>query len=67
MSLRMFHMVFIGVSVVLAVFVAGWAGQQFQAAHAAGYALTAVAALAAGAGLIVYGAAFQKKTKGMVG
>ncbi len=63
MSLRMFHMVFIGVSVVLAVFVAGWAGQQFQAAHAVGYALTAVASLAVGCGLIAYGAAFQRKTR----
>ena len=65
MSLRIFHMVFIGVSVVLAVFVAGWAGQQFQAAHAVGYALTAVASLAAGCGLIAYGTAFQRKTKSL--
>ena len=65
MSLRMFHMVFIGISVVLAVFVAGWAGQQFQTAHAVGYALTAVASLAAGCGLIAYGAAFQKKTRSL--
>ncbi len=65
MSLRMFHMVFIGVSVVLAVFVAGWAGRQFQTAHAVGYALTAVASLAAGCGLIAYGAAFQKKTRSL--
>ena len=65
MSLRIFHMVFIGVSVVLAVFVAGWAGQQFQAAHAVGYALTAVASLAAGCGLIADGTAFQRKTKSL--
>ena len=65
MSLRMFHMVFIGVSVALAAFVAAWAGQQYIAAHSVGYALTAVASLAAGGGLIAYGAAFQKKTKGM--
>jgi len=63
MSLRMFHIVFIGASVVLAAFVAAWAGQQYQAAHAVGYAMTAVLSLAAGGGLIVYGAAFQRKTK----
>ena len=63
MSLRMFHMVFIGVSVVLAAFVAAWAGQQYQAVHAASYAITAALSLAAGGGLIAYGAAFQKKTK----
>jgi hypothetical protein len=63
MSLRMFHLVFIGVSVVLAAFVAAWAVQQFQAAHDAGYAVTAALSLAAGGGLIAYGAAFQRKTK----
>ena len=63
MSLRMFHMVFIGVTVVLAAFVAAWAVQQFQATHAAGYVMTAAASLAAGGGLIVYGTTFQRKTR----
>ena len=63
MSLRTFHMVFIGVSVVLAAFVAAWAVQQYQAVHLAGYAMTAVLSLAAGGGLILYGAAFQRKTR----
>lgn len=63
MSLRMFHMVFIGVTVVLAAFVAAWAAQQYQAAHAIGYAMTAALSLAAGGGLIVYVTAFQRKTK----
>lgn len=63
MSLRTFHMVFIGVSVVLAAFVSAWAVQQYQAVHAIGYAMTAVLALAAGGGLIAYGAVFQRKTK----
>ncbi len=63
MSLRLFHMVFIGVSVVLAAFVAAWAGQQYQTTQAVGYAIAAAASLAAGGGLIAYGAAFQRKTK----
>jgi hypothetical protein len=63
MSLRMFHMVFIGVSVVLAAFVAAWAVQQYQTTPAAIYAVTAALALAAGGGLIAYGTAFQRKTK----
>ncbi len=63
MSLRMFHLVFIGISVVLAAFVAAWAVQQFQAVHAVGYVAVAVLSLAAGGGLIAYGAAFQRKTK----
>ena len=63
MSLRMFHMVFIGVTVVLAAFVAAWAVQEYQAAHAVVYAMTAALSLAAGGGLIAYGTAFQRKTK----
>jgi len=63
MWLRMFHMVFIGVSVVLAAFVAAWAAQQYQAVHAAGYMATAALSLAAGAGLTVYGTRFQRKTR----
>jgi len=63
MSLRTFHLVFIGVSVILAAFVAAWAGQQYQATHAVGYLFTAAASLAAGGGLIVYGTKFQRKTK----
>jgi hypothetical protein len=63
MSLRAFHLFFIGMSVVLAAFVAAWAGQQYQTVHAVTYAVTAIAALASGAGLAVYGAAFQRKTR----
>ena len=65
MSLRMFHMFFIGVTVMLAAFVAAWAGQQYQAVHAVGYAITAGLSIAAGGGLIAYGAAFQKKTRSL--
>ena len=63
MSLRTFHLVFIGVTVVLAAFVAAWAVQQYQAVHALGYAMTAALSLAAGGALIAYGAAFQRKTR----
>jgi hypothetical protein len=66
MSLRRFHLVFIGVSVMLAAFMAAWAGQQFQAAQGVGYAVTAALSLAAGGGLIVYGTKFQRKTKGLI-
>ena len=63
MSLRMFHIVFIGVTVALAAFVAAWALHEYQTAHAAGYLATAAASLAAGGGLIVYGTRFQRKTR----
>ena len=65
MSLRAFHLVFIGVSVMLAAFVAAWAGQQYQANHAISYVVTAVAGFVTGVGLAFYGAAFQRKTKGL--
>jgi hypothetical protein len=63
MSLRAFHLFFIAVSTILAAFVAAWAAQQYQAVHAIGYAETAVGALAAGIGMAIYGAAFQRKTR----
>ena len=63
MGLRAFHLLFIAVSVVLAAFVAAWAAGQYQAAQGVTYAVTGVAALAAGAGLAWYGAAFQRKTR----
>jgi hypothetical protein len=63
MSLRMFHIVFIAVSVILAAFVAAWAVTQYQAVHAIGYATTAALSLAAGGSLIAYAAAFQRKTR----
>ena len=63
MGLRAFHLLFISMSVVLAAFVAAWAGQQFLADRGVASALTAVAALGTGVGLAFYGAAFQRKTR----
>jgi hypothetical protein len=63
MGLRNFHLFFIGVSVVLAAFVAAWAGQQYRTFSEVGYIVTAVAALASGVGMAIYGAAFQRKSK----
>jgi hypothetical protein len=63
MSLRAFHLLFIGLSVVLTAFVAAWAAGQYQVANDVTYAVAGVVSLAAGVGLAVYGAAFQRKTK----
>jgi FlaG/FlaF family flagellin (archaellin) len=63
MSLRAFHMLFIGISVVLAAFVAAWAVGMYRSAHDVSYAVASAASFAAGIGLSVYGAAFQRKTK----
>jgi hypothetical protein len=65
MSLRAFHMLFIGLSVVLAAFVAAWAVGMYRSAHDISYALGSVASLATGIGLSVYGAAFQRKTRSL--
>ena len=65
MSLRAFHLLFIAVSVMLTAFVAAWAVSQYRAVHESGYIVTCIASVATGIGLTVYGAAFQRKTKGL--
>jgi ABC-type Mn2+/Zn2+ transport system permease subunit len=66
MSLRAFHLVFIAASVVLAAFFAAWAAGEYHTTHDASYALVAVASLASGVGIAVYGTLFQRKTKRLV-
>jgi hypothetical protein len=65
MSLRMFHLAFIALSTVLAAFCAAWAAGQYRLAHDPACLLAAAGSLAGAAGLAVYGAAFQRKTKGI--
>jgi hypothetical protein len=65
MGLRRFHLAFISISVVLAVFMASWAFGQYRSLHSMEYLVTAVGCMLAGAGLIAYGAAFQRKTKAL--
>jgi hypothetical protein len=64
-SLRLFHLVFISLSVIMATFFAAWAVQQYRVEPLAVYAVTAAGSIAAGAALAVYGAAFQRKTKNL--
>ena len=65
MNLRNFHLLFVTLSVVLTAFFAAWAAGQYRLDHETGYAVAGAASLAAGAGLAVYGAAFQRKTRRM--
>ena len=65
MSLRMFHLVFVALSVILTAFFAAWAAGQYRVEQDGGYLVVAAVSLAAGAGLVVYGAAFQRKTRQM--
>ena len=62
-SLRAFHLLFIALSIVLAAFLAAWAMGQYRVAHQLVFVVTAVASLGTAAGLAVYGAAFQRKTR----
>ena len=63
MSLKAFHLFFIALSIVLAAFTAAWASGQYRVAHEAGYLVTVAVCVAAGIGLAVYGAKFQKKAR----
>lgn len=63
MGLRAFHLFFIALSVVLAAFCAAWAANEYQVAHQVTYLLFGLTAVVTAVGLIVYGAAFQKKTR----
>jgi hypothetical protein len=65
-SLRAFHLFFIAVSIVLAAFCAAWALGQYRDGHQGIFAGTAVLSIAAAAGLAVYGAVFQRKTRSLV-
>ena len=65
MNLRNFHLLFVALSVVLTAFFAAWAAGQYRLEHDASYAVAGAVSLAAGAGLAIYGAAFQRKTRRM--
>ena len=63
MSLKAFHLLFIALSVVLAGFCAAWAAGQYRVGHQTEYAIAGIASAIAAGGLVVYGAAFQRKTR----
>lgn len=63
MGLRYFHLFFITLSVILAAFVVAWATGQYRLEHERIYIVWMIAGGAAGAGLAVYGAQFQRKTR----
>ena len=65
MSLKAFHLLFIAISVVLAAFFGAWSFNEYQAGRNIAFAASGVASLAAGIGLAMYGAAFQRKAKSL--
>ena len=65
MSLRVFHLLFVALSVILTAFFAAWAAGQYRLEQDVRYMAVAAVSLSAGALLAVYGAAFQRKTRRM--
>lgn len=63
MSLKAFHLLFIGLSAVLSAFVAVWAVQQYQGDSQLTSLVTAVVGLSAAAGLAFYAARFRRKAR----
>jgi len=62
-SLKAFHLFFIGACVLLAAFVAAWAAGQYRELHQGVYVATAIGSVITAAALAVYGAAFQRKAR----
>jgi hypothetical protein len=65
MGLRAFHLFFISLSVVLTAFSAAWAVGQYRVEHDTIYVVATAGAVALAAGLMWYGAAFQRKTRNL--
>ncbi len=63
MSLRAFHLFFISLSAVMAAFCSAWAFSQFRVGHEFVYGAGSVLSALSVAGLAVYGASFQRKTR----
>ncbi len=66
MSLKIFHIVFITLSLLLAWGCAALEYQNYQAKGNGGYLLAAICAFLTGIGLVVYGVWFLKKTKNLI-
>jgi hypothetical protein len=61
MSLRIFHVIFITVSIALSVFVAIWGVREFVATRSSGALALAIVFVVGGAALVLYaGKAFRK-------
>lgn len=65
MSLRAFHLLFITLSVVLAAFLAAWAIGQYQMSGDVVYLGAGAASLASAGALVMYAAAFRRKTRSL--
>jgi len=65
MSLRMFHLFFIAMSVMMAAFAGVWATGQYQTTGKPAMVGGAFCSFAGAGGLAIYGAMFQRKTRNL--
>lgn len=63
MSLKAFHVFFIGISTLLSVGFAGWCFVQFRSDRGGVYVVAAFVSFAAAFGLVAYGVRFTRKLK----
>ena len=63
MSLKAFHLIFIGAAVLLAVGLGLWSIDQHQQGRPGSWLLYAIASFAVAVGLVVYEVWFLRKTK----
>lgn len=63
MTLRTFHLLFITVSTLLAVFLAFWSIDRYLAGGALEYVVIACLAVGAAVALVVYAAAFRRRSR----
>ena len=62
-TLRSFHLLFITAATLLAVFLAFWTIDRYLAGGALEYAVIACLSIAAAVGLVVYAAAFRRRSR----
>lgn len=63
MSLRIFHIVFVSVSIALSLFVTVWGAREYLATRSPGALTIAIVFLAGGVALIVYAGKVFRKLK----
>jgi hypothetical protein len=65
MTLRIFHLFFIALSIVLAAFCGAWAVGQYRIMPDAVFVVTAVLSIAGALALVAYATAFQRRTRNL--
>ena len=63
MNLRTFHLLFIAMSTLLAVFVAAWALERYHSDGAIADGVLGVLSIGAAVGLAAYGVAFRRRSR----